>query len=105
MNTVIDTFREQLQKQQLPIIEFQQQWFAVLELAVEAELDTVQRFWKIWFQISRVCLHGGAGSNPAKMGQDCVDLVCQLNQLLLEQAHERQRLRQDWRERINQILC
>lgn len=105
MNTVIDVLRDQLQRQQLPIIEYQRQWLAWVEVAIESELDAVQRYWRTWFQISQLCVQGNAGRSLLSVGSECADLACQLNKILLEQAHERQKLRQGWRERISEIIC
>ncbi|MDR9467107.1 hypothetical protein [Marinospirillum sp.] len=105
MQTLIDTFREQMQKQQLPMMEFQRQWVEAMEAMMETEMEAARQYWDTWFAMSHACLKGGEkGSNPMDMGKECADMFCELNKTLLEHAHKRQQLTQDWRERINEIM-
>ena len=104
MQTVIDTFREQLQKQQLPMVEFQRIWVETMEVLLETEMAAMQQYMEAWFALSRSCLHSGDESNPMDMGKQCADVFCELNKLMLEHAHKRQQMTQDWRERMTQIL-
>lgn len=104
MQSVIDVFREQMQKQQMPMIEFQRQWLAAMEAVMETEMEAVRQYWDTWFKLSQSCIHSVDDKNPMKMGQDCADLLCQLNKSMLEHAHKRQKLTQNWRERLNEIM-
>jgi len=105
MQTLIDTFKDQLHKQHLPVMEFQRQWVEAMEVMMEAEMDAARQYWDAWFAMSHACLKGGEqGSNPLDMGQECADMFCALNKTLLEHAHKRQQVTQDWRERINEII-
>ncbi|SFW98420.1 phasin family protein [Marinospirillum alkaliphilum] len=104
MQSVIDTFREQMQKQQLPMVEFQRQWLAAMEAVMETELEAVRQYWDTWFRLSQACIHSGDDNNPVKLGQDCADLFCQLNKAMLEHAHKRQQLTQNWRDRLTEIM-
>lgn len=105
MQTLIDTFKEQLHQQNLPVMEFQRQWVSMMEAMMEAEMDAIRQYWDAWFAMSHACFkEGDKGMGPLDLGQDCADMFCALNKTLLEHAHKRQQLTQDWRERINEII-
>lgn len=105
MQTLIDTFKEQMQKQQLPMMEFQRQWVESMEAVMEMEMEAVRQYWETLFAMNHACLKGGEkGINPFDMGKECTEMFCQLNKSMLEHAHKRQKLTQDWRERINEIM-
>ncbi|MBE0506044.1 MAG: hypothetical protein IBX50_04895 [Marinospirillum sp.] len=104
MQSVIDMFREQMEKQQMPMVEFQRQWLAAMEAVMETEMEAVRQYWDTWFKLSQSCIHSADDKNPMKMGQDCADLFCELNKSMLEHAHKRQKLTRNWRERLNEIM-
>ncbi|WP_114418364.1 hypothetical protein [Marinospirillum perlucidum] len=105
MQTVIDTFKEQMQKQQLPLMDFQKQWLELMEALLETEMDAMHQYWETWFSLSKACFAtGNENRNPLDMGKECADMFCALNKTFLEHAHKRQQLTEDWHDRINEIM-
>lgn len=105
MQSVIDTFKEQLHKQQLPMMEYQRYWIEAMEAVMETEMEAVRQYWEAWFSLSNACIHSTDKSNPLDVGKECADMFCEMNKAMLEHAHKRQKLTQDWRERLNEIMA
>ena len=105
MQSVIDTLREQMQKQQLPMMEYQRHWIEAMEALMETEMEAVRQYWETWFSLSQACIQGSEQGNPLDLGKECADMFCQMNKAMLEHAHKRQKLTQDWRERLNEIMA
>ncbi|SFC12280.1 Phasin protein [Marinospirillum celere] len=104
MQSVIDTFKEQMHQQQLPMLEFQRHWVQGMEVLMETEMEAMRQYWDAWFTLSRACMKGTESSNPFDLGTECADMFCELNKVMLEHAHKRQQLTQDWQERLNEIM-
>ncbi|WP_416886430.1 hypothetical protein [Marinospirillum sp.] len=104
MQTVIDLMKDQLHKQQLPLASYQKQWLEAMEMLMETEMSALRTYWEAWFNLSKTCLVGQDAQNPLDLGHGCADMFCAFNKALLEHHHQRQKIAQDWRERITEIM-
>ncbi|OPX56194.1 phasin family protein [Oceanospirillum multiglobuliferum] len=104
MKTVVDAWSELYKNPLAPWSGLPQQWTEEVEKLMEIEFAAVQQYNHLWLSMLNSCAQAESSDDLQACSTQYAETLAQQHKLFLDHIGKRQKLLQDWREHISEVI-